>query len=143
MQSPTGFLNFYSQNPMLSIKMPILLLNMVRWVIEFLTVYPKLVTVLHRNQHHQRKFWYLVNKSNGELTKIGHFQSSKSIFEVKYQLNCPEKYFFVRIMNWQNIFFNNIFNFGHFWKTLFSRNVPNLWWLNISFLLQNIKIPFE
>ena len=37
--------------------------------------YPKSVTVLHRNQHPQRKFWYLVKRSNGVPTKIGHFQS--------------------------------------------------------------------
>ena len=61
---------------------------------------------------------YLVNKTSGEPTKIGHFQSSESIFEVKYQLNLPE---------------NDFFNFSHFWKILFSKNVPNFWWFAITF----------
>ena len=32
-------------------------------------------------------------------TKIGHFQTSESIFEVKFQLNLPENDFLLRILN--------------------------------------------
>ena len=74
----------------------------VVWSAGFLSFqlgYPKSVTVLHRNQHLQRKFWYLVNQSNDEPTKIGQFQSSESMFEFKYQLHLPENDFLLRILN--------------------------------------------
>ena len=38
-----------------------------------------------------------IKKSNDELAKTGHFQFSKSIFEVKNQLNLSENYFLVGI----------------------------------------------
>ena len=39
--------------------------------------YTKSVTFLHRNQHPQRNFSYLVNKSNGQRQKLGTFLQSK------------------------------------------------------------------
>ena len=44
-------------------------------------------------------FYKLSPKFCNELTKIGHFQDSGSIFEVKYLLNLPENDFLLRIVN--------------------------------------------
>ena len=42
---------------------------------------------------------YLVNKSNGESTKIGHFLILESILEVKNQLNVSENDFLFKKLN--------------------------------------------
>ena len=63
-------------------------------------------------------------KSNGEPSKIRFFQSSESILEVKYELNLSKYDYVLRILNQWNNFYKNIFNFSHFWKTLFSKFVP-------------------
>ena len=42
----------------------------------------KLVTFWHRNQYPQRKFWYLVNKINGEPSKIWHIYTKKSFSKI-------------------------------------------------------------
>ena len=82
---------------------------------------------LHPNEHTQRIFWYFVRRFRAESSKIGHFQSSESIFEAKYQLNLPENSFLSEYQIRRTTFVNNIFNFNHSSKSLFSKNVPNFW----------------
>ena len=59
----------------------------------------KISRFLHRNQHTQRKFWYLVDEKNGEPTKIEHFGFSESILEVKKQLNVSKYEMVLRKVN--------------------------------------------
>ena len=91
----------------------------------------KIDRFLHKDQHAQRKFSYFVNRKNGELVKIGHFQCLKSIFKTKNQINLPEKNFLCWIWNYQNNFYQQHFQFQLYWKTLFSKNGPNFWWLPV------------
>ena len=44
----------------------------------------KFNTFLYPNKHPWRIFWYLVIQFDCEPSKIGHFQSSKSIFKAKF-----------------------------------------------------------
>ena len=42
---------------------------------------------MHKNQHTKSKVLCFIKRSNDKLAKIGHFQFSESIFNVKNQLN--------------------------------------------------------
>ena len=59
----------------------------------FIVFQVKFNRFLYPNKHTQMIFWYLVRRFGWELSKIGHFQSSASIFGAKYQLNLPRKWF--------------------------------------------------
>ena len=84
---------------------------------------------MYRNQHTWRKFWYLINKSNGEPIKKRHFQSFRSVFGVKYQLSHLESDFLLKIIIRWTTFMKNFFHFNHFLITLFNKNMPNFRWL--------------
>ena len=78
------------------------------WSVRLLRIklgYPKLASFQHVNQHTQRKFVYIAPKDRGETSKIGHFQNSRSIFKVFYQLNLPANNFHLRISNQRNNFY--------------------------------------
>ena len=58
----------------------------------------------HEIQHTQGKSQYILNWNTGEPTKIGHFQTSKSIFGEKFSLCHPENDYCFRISNQKNKF---------------------------------------
>ena len=73
----------------------ILIANKRLW--NFIVFQVKFNRFLHPNEHTQKIFYDLVRRFGAVPSKIGHFQSSESIFEAKYQLNLPENDFFLNI----------------------------------------------
>ena len=79
----------------------------------------------------QRNFCYLVTQFDCELSKIGYFQSSKSIFDAKFNLIFLKTIF--------------LFEFQNRWTTLiisfYILNVPYFWWLIIKMYYKISKDP--
>ena len=69
---------------------------MIRWVIRLLIGLSKISDIEFNNLKGNFKILFL---SNGERTKIVHFQSSESFFQIQHQLNVPENDFLLGILN--------------------------------------------
>ena len=82
----------------------------------------KFNAILHPSEHSERICLYLVRQFEAELAKLGHFQISKSIFEVRYDsiFLIPKLLFGYQIR--RTIFIKSIYFFNHSCKTLFSKN---------------------
>ena len=51
-------------------------------------------------------------------------------------------FFFLKYQIRRTTLINNIFNSNHFWKTLFSKKIPNFWRLATNFVYKKSKFPF-
>ena len=65
----------------------------------FSVVQLKFDRLLHLNEPPKMIFCYLVRHFDWRLSKVGHFQFSKSILEAKTQLDLPETDFLIWILN--------------------------------------------
>ena len=79
---------------------------------------------LHSNEHSERICLYLVRQLDYELSKVGHFQISKSIFEVKCKFSFLKLIFSFEYWIRRTTFIKSIYIFHQSHKTLFSKNVP-------------------
>ena len=79
---------------------------------------------LHSNEHPERICLYLVRQLDYELSKVGHFQISKSIFEVKCKFSFLKLIFSFEYWIRRTTFIKSIYIFHQSHKTLFSKNVP-------------------
>ena len=80
--------------------------------------------LLHSNEHPERICLYLVRQLDYELSKVGHFQISKSIFEVKCKFSFLKLIFSFEYWIRRTTFIKSIYIFHQSHKTLFSKNVP-------------------
>ena len=92
----------------------------------------KFNTFLYSNKHPWRIFWYLVIWFDCEPSKIGHFQSSKSIFKAKFNQIFLKTIFCLDNQFRWTFLTKSFSSLSLFWKSLFSKNVPYFWWLTIK-----------
>ena len=105
--------------------------------------------LLHPNEHPERICLYLEKKFFSEkqlveeLSKVEHFQISKSIFMIKCKFIFLKSIFSYEYWIRRTTFIISIYIFHHSHKTLFSKNVPYFCCLviKLSYMIQ--KNPFR
>ena len=103
-------------------------------MLSFYLGYPKLVTVLHRNQHPQRKFLYLMNKSNGEGTFSLNRMFQKWLKLIFF--NESSSYWV-----WEKTVFRKIKLISDLKKWLWTSKMPYFFRLVIPFIYKISKFP--
>ena len=109
------------------------------WWWSFQECHPKWNFTLHTNLTCSNEFFFFKLRGQ-EAIKIWHF----SIFNVDFLCRKSAAYFWKRFscMNiWivQQLILRTFHDSWHFWSTLFSKNVPNFWWLLALSIWKNSK----
>ena len=99
--------------------------------------------LLHSNEHPERICLYLVRQLDYELSKVGHFQISKSIFEVKCKFSFLKSIFSFEYWIKRTTFIKSIYFFDQSEKSLFSKNEPYFWRLIIKLSYKMQTNPFR
>ena len=103
----------------------------------------KFNTFLHPNEHTERICLYPVTQLDAVLSKIRHFQISKSIFKAKYDLIFLKPKFLFEYQIRTITFIKSIYFFNHSCKTLFSKNVPYFCQLRLKLSYKIQTNPFR
>ena len=110
------------------------------WLRNFIQRQLTFNAVLHPSEHPESICLYLVEV---ELEKIGHFQISKSNFEVKYDSIFLKPKFLFEYQIRRTTFIKSIYFFNHSRKTLFSKNVPYFCQLRLKLSYKIQTNPFR
>ena len=75
--------------------------------------------------------------------KLGIFNFQSQFLRPKLNLNFTKVIFLLEYQIRTTTFINIICNLIHFWKNIFSKNVPNFWWLCTKFSCKISKNPLR
>ena len=103
----------------------------------------KFNSFLVTNEDPERICLYLGREFNDKPSKIGHFQTSKSIFGAKYDLIFLKQKCLFEYQIRRTTFIKSMYSFDQSEKTLFSKNEPYFWQLVIKLSYKIQTNPFR